>query len=164
MEKELFRAIIAENQEYIGRIPLVQRPIDIEEYGNYVFVGVRQAGKSYLLYQRIQQLLANGVEIENIVYINFDDERLQGMSITDFDLILQAYHSMYDSQPIFFFDEIQNVEGWANFARRIANQKYHIYRRTRQTLWSAVQMLTQKLCCQTIHDCPKVVPLHYESE
>ena len=46
MEKELFRAIIAENQEYIGRIPLVQRPIDIEEYGNYVFVGVRQAGKS----------------------------------------------------------------------------------------------------------------------
>ena len=37
-------------------------------------------------------------------------------------------------------------------------------RRTRQTLWSAVQMLTQKLCCQTIHDCPKVVPLHYESE
>ena len=39
-----------------------------------------------------------------------------------------------------------------------------IIRRTRQTLWSAVQMLTQKLCCQTIHDCPKVVPLHYESE
>ena len=38
------------------------------------------------------------------------------------------------------------------------------FRRTRQTLWSAVQMLTQKLCCQTIHDCPKVVPLHYESE
>ena len=39
-----------------------------------------------------------------------------------------------------------------------------IYGRTRQTLWRAVQMLTQKLCCQTIHDCPKVVPLHYESE
>lgn len=39
-----------------------------------------------------------------------------------------------------------------------------IFRRTRQTLWRAVQMLTQKLCCQTIHDCPKVVPLHYESE
>ena len=37
-------------------------------------------------------------------------------------------------------------------------------RRTRQTLWRAVQMLTQKLSCQTIHDCPKVVPLHYESE
>ena len=41
---------------------------------------------------------------------------------------------------------------------------YESFGRTRQTLWSAVQMLTQKLCCQTIHDCPKVVPLHYESE
>ncbi len=41
---------------------------------------------------------------------------------------------------------------------------FKMKRRTRQTLWSAVQMLTQKLCCQTIHDCPKVVPLHYESE
>ena len=29
MEKDLFRAIIAENQEYIGRIPLVQRPLDL---------------------------------------------------------------------------------------------------------------------------------------
>ena len=42
--------------------------------------------------------------------------------------------------------------------------RFEDIRRTRQTLWSAVQMLTQKLCCQTIHDCPKVVPLHYESE
>ena len=38
MEKELFRTIIAESQEYIGRIHLVQRPLYLEEYGNYVFV------------------------------------------------------------------------------------------------------------------------------
>ena len=51
-------------------------------------------------------------------------------------------------------------------ARPITDEKKlkELFRRTRQTLWSAVQMLTQKLCCQTIHDCPKVVPLHYESE
>ncbi len=127
MEKELFRTIIAENQEYISGIPLVQRPLTLEEYGNYVFVGVRQAGKSYLLYQRMQQLLAMGAAIESIVYVNFDDERLQGMSADCFDLILQAYHSMYDGQPLFFFDEMQNVDGWANFARRLANQKYRVY-------------------------------------
>ena len=56
MDKEMFRTIISENQEYIGSIPLVERPLDLEEHGNYVFVGVRQAGKSYLLYQRVQQL------------------------------------------------------------------------------------------------------------
>ena len=127
MEKELFRSIISENQEYIGRISLVERSFQLEENGNYVFVGVRQAGKSYLLYQLMQQKMRNGVQTEDIVYVNFDDERLIGMTAADFDLILQAYHSMYEGTPIFFFDEIQNVEGWANFARRLVNQKYRVY-------------------------------------
>lgn len=127
MNKELFRAIISENQEFIGSIPLVERPLHLEESGNYVFVGVRQAGKSYLLYQRVKELLGCGINLHDIVYVNFDDERLLGMTTDDFDLILQAYYSMHGSHPIFFFDEIQNVDGWANFARRLANQKHRVY-------------------------------------
>lgn len=127
MNKELFRAIISENQEFIGSIPLVERPLHLEESGNYIFVGVRQAGKSYLLYQRVKELLGCGINLHDIVYVNFDDERLLGMTTDDFDLILQAYYSMHDGQPIFFFDEIQNVDGWANFARRLANQKHRVY-------------------------------------
>ena len=127
MNKELFRAIISENQEFIGSIPLVERPLHLEKSGNYVFVGVRQAGKSYLLYQRVKELLGCGINLHDIVYVNFDDERLLGMTTDDFDLILQAYYSMHDGQPIFFFDEIQNVDGWANFARRLANQKHRVY-------------------------------------
>lgn len=127
MNKELFRAIISENQEFIGSIPLVERPLHLEESGNYVFVGVRQAGKSYLLYQRVKELLGCGINLHDIVYVNFDDERLLGMTTDEFDLILQAYYSMYGGQPIFFFDEIQNVDGWANFARRLANQKHRVY-------------------------------------
>ena len=127
MDIELFRTIISENQEYIGSIPLVERPLTLEEHGNYVFVGVRQAGKSYLLFQRMQQIMETGTDVEDIVYVNFDDERLKEMTAMDFDLILQAYHSMYEGTPIFFFDEIQNVDGWANFARRLANRKYQVY-------------------------------------
>ena len=127
MDIELFRTIISENQEYIGSIPLVERPLTLEEHGNYVFVGVRQAGKSYLLFQRMQQIMRTGTDMEDIVYVNFDDERLRGMTAMDFDLILQAYHSMYEGTPVFFFDEIQNVDGWANFARRLANRKYQVY-------------------------------------
>ena len=127
MNKELFRAIISENQEFIGSSLLVERPLHLEESGNYVFVGVRQAGKSYLLYQRVKELLGCGINLHDIVYVNFDDERLLGMTTDDFDLILQAYYSMHGGQPIFFFDEIQNVDGWANFARRLANQKHRVY-------------------------------------
>ena len=127
MDIELFRTIISENQEYIGSIPLVERPLTLEKHGNYVFVGVRQAGKSYLLFQRMQQIMETGTDVEDIVYVNFDDERLKEMTAMDFDLILQAYHSMYEGTPVFFFDEIQNVDGWANFARRLANRKYQVY-------------------------------------
>lgn len=127
MEREIIRKIIIENQEFVADIPLTKRPFFFEKNGNYVFVGIRQAGKSYLLYQRIQQLLAEGHSIDEIVYINFDDERLRLMTADEFDLILQAYASLFDKRPIFFFDEIQNIEGWENFARRLANQKYTTY-------------------------------------
>lgn len=127
MNKELFRSIISESQEYVGDIELIERHAILEDNGNYVFVGVRQAGKSYLLYQKIQEALSKGTQMSDIVYINFDDERLLGMTSDDFDLILQAYYSMYDGKPVFFFDEIQNVEGWPNYARRLANQKYQVY-------------------------------------
>lgn len=127
MKRELFKTIIIENQELVSKIKLTPRPFGFEPNGNYVFVGVRQAGKSYLLYQRIQQLLSQGHSKEEIVYINFDDERLSLMTTDDFDLIIQAYLSTFDSTPIFFFDEIQNIPYWEKFARRLANEKYRIY-------------------------------------
>ncbi len=127
MKRELFKTIILENQELISRIELIPRPFEFEPNGNYVFVGVRQAGKSYLLFQRIHQLLSQGHSKEEIVYINFDDERLSLMTTDDFDLIIQAYQSSFDSSPIFFFDEIQNIPYWEKFARRLANEKYRIY-------------------------------------
>jgi len=127
MEKETISRIIREGQEYIPEIELYRRPIEFEKRGNYVFVGVRQCGKSYMLYQRIQQLLHEGHDIKEMVYINFDDERLQLMKTEELDLILQAYASMNVGKPMLFFDEIQNIEGWEHFARRLANQKYQVF-------------------------------------
>lgn len=127
MDKEIFRAIIKEGQDEVSAVEINERPFTFEENGRYVLVGVRQAGKSYLLYQRAKQLLASGHSIKEFVYINFDDERLLGMTTNDFDLILQSYSSSYSDQPIFFFDEIQNIDGWEHFARRLANQKYQVF-------------------------------------
>ena len=125
--KETFRTLIREGQEIIGEVELYDRLFEFEENGRYVLVGVRQAGKSYMLYKRAKQLLSNGHQPEEMVYIDFDDERLLGMTADEFDLILQAYGSVYSHKPILFFDEIQNVEGWEHFARRLANQKYQVF-------------------------------------
>ena len=127
MNKDVFKALIKEGQDEIREVELNRRHFEFEDQGRYVLVGVRQAGKSYLLYQRAKMMLESGHDISEIVYINFDDERLLGMSAEDFDLILQAYSAMYDGKPILFFDEIQNIEGWEHFARRLANQKYMVF-------------------------------------
>ncbi len=125
--KDIFKTLIREGQELLLGVDLYERPFNFEPNGLYVLVGIRQAGKSYLLYQRARQLLHDGVDIRDIVYIDFDDERLLGIETSDLDVILQAYYSSRSEKPVLFFDEIQNVKGWEHFARRLANQKYRVY-------------------------------------
>lgn len=127
MDAELLKKILVTSRAIITGIEYVERDIQLEDNLNYVFVGLRQAGKSYLMYQRIHQLLKNGHSINEIVYINMDDERLIGMTADDLDLILQAHYQLDECTPILFLDEIQNVENWEKFARRLANEKYRVY-------------------------------------
>ena len=129
MDKEILRTIIREGQEEIAAVQsdLYERPFSLEANGRYVLTGVRHAGKSYLLYQNALALIHEGHSLEEMLYINFDDERLYGIiSAQELDEILQAYASMYPHKPILFLDEIQNIVGWEHFARRLANQKYRV--------------------------------------
>ena len=125
--KDLIKDIIVENQRFVSTVKFHQRDYAFEDGLNYVLVGLRRAGKSYLMYQRIHQLLASGHPIEEICYFNFEDDRLGVMTLPDLDAIKSAYEEMFDTQPVFFFDEIQVVEGWEKFARRLADQKYRVY-------------------------------------
>lgn len=127
LSKDLIKDIIIENQRFISSVSFHERDYAFEDALNYVLVGLRRAGKSYLLYQRIHQLLEKGHRMEEICYFNFEDDRLGIMTLADLDIIKSAYEEMFDTQPVFFFDEIQIVEGWEKFARRLADQKYRVY-------------------------------------
>ena len=85
-------------------------------------IGVRRSGKTFLLFETIKRLLASNVPIEKILYINFEDERLD-LRAKDLDLLLQSYLELYPQNDLkscyFFFDEIQNVNGWEKFIRRV---------------------------------------------
>ena len=116
-----------DNQKEVQRYEVFKRNFHFEDFGNYVLVGIRRAGKSFLIYQRIQQLLADGTEWDNMLYINFEDERLDGLQVSDLNLIIEAHLEMYGKRPILFLDEIQNIEGWEKFARRLADEKYKVY-------------------------------------
>ncbi|MDR0866030.1 MAG: ATP-binding protein [Candidatus Symbiothrix sp.] len=128
MEKQIIKSLIAEKQSEILGVELIKRPLDLEATANYVFVGLRRAGKSYLLYQHIQDLIQTGqASIEDILYVNFEDERIASIKAEDLHLFLECYKEMYDGRPLIFLDEIQNVEGWEKFARRLADSKYRIF-------------------------------------
>ncbi len=126
VSKDLIKLLIAENQREVANIQLVDRDCKIEDGLNYVFVGLRRAGKSYLMFRQIQQLLKRGHSIDEILYFNFEDDRLTTFDTGDLDLIKICYEEMYDHKPFFFLDEIQIVPHWEKFARRLADQNYRV--------------------------------------
>ena len=127
MTKDLIKYLINYYQDFVSQLSFEKRQYDLEPNANYVFVGLRRAGKSYLMYQQIHHLLEQGHSIEEILYFNFEDDRIDVMDISDLDLIKCSYEEMYDHHPIFFLDEIQNIKGWEKFARRLADTNYRVY-------------------------------------
>lgn len=127
IEKETIKEILLENRKEIESQQVVHRNIEMEDFANYVLIGVRRAGKSFMLYQQIQDNLKKGITWDSMLYINFEDERLIGMTAQELNLILEVHGMMSAQRPILFLDEIQNIEGWDKFARRLADNKYRVY-------------------------------------
>lgn len=141
MDKEIIKRLIAEKQTEIAVVELIKRPIDLEFSANYVFVGLRRAGKSYQMYQYIRDLISSKqISIEEVLYVNFEDERIASIKAEELGLLLDAYKEMFDFKPIIFLDEIQNITGWEKFARRLTDSKYRVF-----VTGSNAQMLSKEI-------------------
>ncbi|GBU23475.1 ATP-binding protein [Fibrobacteria bacterium R8-3-H12] len=141
MEKSVIKSIITAKQREILSIDLVERQLDIEKAMNYVFVGLRRAGKSYMLYQHIQSLIKTGqASIEDILFVSFEDERFADIKAKDLGIFLEAYRELFNRKPMVFLDEIQNISGWEKFARRLADSKYRVF-----ITGSNAQMLSKEI-------------------
>ncbi|MBR2369266.1 MAG: ATP-binding protein [Paludibacteraceae bacterium] len=127
MDKQILKQILRDNQQEIVRHKIEPREVRIDTFPCCVLVGVRRSGKSYMLYQRIQQLLKEGKQWDEILYLNFEDERLENFTAEDFNRLLECHQEMYGKRPMLFLDEIQNIDGWEKFSRRMADANYTIY-------------------------------------
>lgn len=85
--------------------------------------GVRRCGKSSMMKIVANKLIASGVPPQKILWINFDDERLYGLTVDELDDVIQAYREMFPdidlSTVYIFFDEIQTVDNWELFVMRL---------------------------------------------
>lgn len=144
------REIILDSQE-IQLFTGIDRHVDIELVPGKatVCMGVRRSGKSTFMSQIMQRLSDKGVSRQNILYLNFFDDRLHELKHSGLAVILEAYFSLYpkkkNTEKIYcFFDEIQVVSGWESFIDRLMrSEKCEVY-----ITGSSAQMLSQEIATQ----------------
>jgi len=90
-----------------------------------VLTGVRRCGKSFLMYEGMKNLIKSGVDKKNIIYLSFDDERID-CRVEDLDLILDAHLELHPNIKVselnFFFDGLNRISGWESFIIRLHDQ------------------------------------------
>lgn len=127
ISKNVLKQVLASNRKDVENYKVIPRILPSDDFPCHVFVGVRRAGKSFLLYQKIQEMLDAGHIWDEILYINFEDDRLTQFDVSDFALILEAHAEMSEKRPMLFLDEVQNIDGWEKYARRLADTKYSVW-------------------------------------
>lgn len=75
----------------------------------------------------MQQMLKDGHTWDEMLYLNFEDDRLEDFTSKYFNLILECHAELSTKRPMLFLDEIQNVDGWEKFARRVADTQHSVY-------------------------------------
>lgn len=92
-----------------------------------VIIGMRRTGKTYYLLDKIQKLLNSGVLYAQILYINLEDDRLQPMNAQQLASLVDEFYALspdnHHQVCYLFFDEIQTVENWPKFIRRLQDTK-----------------------------------------
>lgn len=137
-----FNALVQEkilDFERLGIPPVFERdmgllPIQKPMRNNLaqVVVGTRRCGKTYRLFQEMHDVLRAGYGAQNLLYFNFEDERLKPYSSELLSDVVDTFFAMRPSAKVdgcfLFFDEIQEVPEWSTFLRRlIDSEKVTVY-------------------------------------
>ena len=110
----------------------LERELKVDVNTDFIITitGPRRAGKTYFCFQLINQLLEKGISKDNILYINFEDNKLLGAESEDLDKLFETFFELSQTnkkQKVYlFFDEIQAVKNWDSWARIINDTRKDI--------------------------------------
>ena len=121
--KEVFKTIIKDfiTKDLSGvRQRNYDLPLDISKIVS--IIGARRTGKTYLMFGLINRL-SHEISRENLIYVNFEDDRLFPLKLENLSSLIDSYYELFPGKKKekvwFFFDEVHNVPNWELFIRRI---------------------------------------------
>jgi hypothetical protein len=89
-----------------------------------VAIGMRRTGKTHLMFSKMHSLLNNGISSSQILYIDFEDDRLIPLDSEKLAQLVDNFYRLFpnnhDQMCYLFLDEIQVVENWAIVIRRLS--------------------------------------------
>lgn len=124
MDKSYLKSLITMNQNEFP-VALHSREVSLPINLNKIVTvpGVRRCGKSSRMKMVVNTLLNSGVSKEQILWIDFDDERLYNLKADNLDDIISSYLELFPDMNMhsvyMFFDEIQLIDGWEYFVMRL---------------------------------------------
>lgn len=122
INKEDLKRVIIKQKEDVERIDVTIKRDILDKILNWlkddrviILTGIRRCGKSTILRQIMKGK-------ENYSYVNFEDERFLGFKAQDFESLNEILIEIYGNPKIYFFDEIQNVDKFETFVRRLQDE------------------------------------------
>lgn len=128
-----YSTLVQEMREYQFPLPIRREPVidSLPEPAMFnlvhILTGMRRSGKTFHLFQLINDLLQSGVPRERIFYFNFSDERLQPIPEDVLDQVVTEFWRQNPDSRIqgtyLFLDEVQEAEYWQGFCQRLAEHE-----------------------------------------
>jgi len=129
MEKNKLKELIIEHKKsFLNKKDLVRRNIQdkiekiLKSKEIVVITGIRRGGKSSLMRLICGDILSNpNIAEQNVLYINFEDERFIDFDYNDFERLYETFLELErpEGKKYFFLDEIQNIKGWEKWVNRL---------------------------------------------
>jgi len=114
MDRQILKEVLIDQRALSLKPDDVRRYKPITEDSEiFVLSGVRRCGKSTLLHE------IRSTQNESDYFFNFDDERVLKFTVNDFQILTELFIELFGTQNTYYFDEIQNIEGWERYIRRL---------------------------------------------